>query len=82
MANDLLPCGHPIQCVNEGDSGEHPDGQTRYCRWCAEVAREQARAELAIELLNSTRVWWHNESSSLKDMIVGFLRDQKAVLDA
>ncbi len=44
-----MPCGHPESCVNPPDGDP---GQTRYCRWCAEVAeaRKKALEEAAIRV--------------------------------
>ncbi len=37
----LMPCGHAESCVNPPDGDP---GQTRYCRWCAEVAETRKKA--------------------------------------
>ncbi len=46
-----LPCGHPVSCISEmlpdfiGDTPETQLIGTVHCRWCADVARAEAKVK-------------------------------------
>ena len=52
MTAELLPCGHPRAAVNR-------EGDTRFCRWCAEVdaARAKERERCAEIVVTKASAW-------------------------